>query len=107
MPSSAEHGESNAAIQAQAPTTGPRRARDYLARILNALPEGRSLPEETWRRRHQGILVLLWLQAVGLAVFALAMGTDLAHSVFEGGVVALMALVATPRKLGRTLRAVT
>src|SRR5688572_13549255 len=107
MPSTAEHGEPNPAIQPQAPTTGPRRAREYLARILTALPEGRSLPEETWRQRHRGILALLWVQAVGLAVFALAMGNDLAHSLFEGGVVALMALVATPKRLGRTVRAVT
>jgi two-component system, cell cycle sensor histidine kinase and response regulator CckA len=107
MPSTAEHGEPNPAIQPQAPITRPRRAREYLARILHALPEGGSLPTETWRQRHRGILVLLWVQAIGLAVFALAMGNDLAHSLFEGGVVALMALGATPSKLGRTVRAVT
>ncbi len=107
MPSTAEHGESNPATQPQAPTSGLGHLRANLARILNALPEGRSLPEATWRQRHRGILALLWIQAIGLAVFALAMGNDLAHSVFEGGVVALMALGATPRKLGRTVRAVT
>jgi two-component system, cell cycle sensor histidine kinase and response regulator CckA len=107
MPSTAEDGERNPAIPPPAPATWPGSARASLARILNALPEGRSLPEGIWHQRHQGILVLLWVQAAGLAVFALAMGNDLAHSLFEGGVVALMALGATPRRFGRTVRAVT
>jgi PAS domain S-box-containing protein len=74
--------------------------------LFNALPEGRSLPAEVWRRRHHGILVLLWVQAAGLMAFALATGNGPRHSLFEGGVVALMALGAAPNRLNRTLRAV-
>jgi len=48
---------------------------------------------------------LLWVQAVALTAFALATGNDGGHSVFEGSVVAAMALGATSTRLSRTLRA--
>ena len=107
MPGIGEHGGVNATVQSQMPATGQGSAAAWLRRILHSLPEGRSLPAGIWRQRHRGILALLWVQAIGLAAFALAMGSDLGHSLLEGGVVALMALGATPRKLGRTLRALT
>jgi len=77
----------------------------WAGRILRSLPEGRSLPAGVWRRRHRGILVLLWVQAVALTAFALATGNDGGHSLFEGSVVAAMALGATSTRLSRTLRA--
>lgn len=45
--------------------------------IRSALPEGRSLPEDVWQRRHRGFLVLLWLHAAGLPAFALIKGFGL------------------------------
>jgi PAS domain S-box-containing protein len=63
------------------------------------------LPAEVWRRRHRGILVLLWVQGVALTAFALATGNDMVHSLVEGSVVAAMGLAATPKRLSRTLRA--
>ncbi len=48
---------------------------------------------------------MLWVQAVALTAFALATGNDGGHSVFEGSVVAAMALGATSTRLSRTLRA--
>ncbi|HEX8134804.1 MAG TPA: hypothetical protein VF880_15410 [Actinomycetes bacterium] len=42
-----------------------------------ALPHGSPLPPEVWERRHRGILVLLWIHAVGLAVFGVLRGVPL------------------------------
>jgi PAS domain S-box-containing protein len=95
----------NAPPHEEAVRTIAGKVADWAGRILRSLPEGRSLPAGIWHRRHRGILVLLWVQAVGLAAFALATGQDLGHSLVEGSVVAAMALGATPAKLGRTLRA--
>ena len=77
----------------------------WSGRILRSLPEGRSLPAGVWRRRHRGILILLWVQGVALTAFALATGNDLVHSLVEGSVVAAMGLGATSKRLSRTLRA--
>ena len=49
--------------------TGLRVALDSLTnRAVTWLPGGRWLPDEIFRRRHRGILVLLWLHAI--AIFA-------------------------------------
>ena len=40
------------------------------------LPEGGSLPNEIWNRRHQGIVVLLWLHVAGIPVYGLLRGVD-------------------------------
>ncbi|HUF75334.1 MAG TPA: ATP-binding protein [Longimicrobiales bacterium] len=89
----------------ETPVTRRSQATAWVYRALQALPEGRLLPPALWRRRHRGILVLLWVQAAALVGFALVMGNGLVHSLLEGGVVALMALCATPKQLGRTIRA--
>jgi diguanylate cyclase (GGDEF)-like protein/PAS domain S-box-containing protein len=67
----------------------------WLARLRNALPEGRTLPDRVWRRRHRAMLTLLWLHSVGLTVFAFARGFGVLHSLSEGAVVALIATAAT------------
>jgi hypothetical protein len=59
------------------------------------LPSGHGLPESVWRRRHGGILLLLWLHAAGLAIFGVIRGFGVAHAVLEGGIVAAFAVVAT------------
>ena len=58
------------------------------------LPEGGGLPTEVWDRRHQGIVILLGLNAVGLFVFSLAQGYGLVHSIFEAGIVGIATLIA-------------
>jgi diguanylate cyclase (GGDEF)-like protein/PAS domain S-box-containing protein len=67
----------------------------WTARLRSALPEGRTLPDRVWRRRHRALLTLLWLHALGLTAFALAQGFGVPHSLQEGGVVALIAVAAT------------
>jgi diguanylate cyclase (GGDEF)-like protein/PAS domain S-box-containing protein len=74
----------------------PQAARPpFLLRLRAALPEGRTLPDRVWRRRHRAMLTLLWLHAVALTAFALAQGFGLLHSLQEGGMVALFAAAAT------------
>ena len=67
----------------------------WLVRLRSALPQGRTLPDGVWWRRHRAMLTLLWLHAGGLTVFALAQGYGAVHSLQEGGVIALLAAAAT------------
>jgi PAS domain S-box-containing protein len=88
----------------------PRRlGRSPLARLAiavwSAIPQGSQLPDGVWRQRHHGILALLWIQAFGIASFSLHTGQTLRHSLFEGGVIAVAALVATLPLRPRVLRA--
>jgi serine phosphatase RsbU (regulator of sigma subunit)/anti-sigma regulatory factor (Ser/Thr protein kinase) len=76
---------------------------DY-RRIRSALPEGRTLPEELWTRRHRGILVLLWAHAALIPVFALVRGFSLGHTILEAAIVPLAALLATTPALSRRQR---
>jgi len=70
-----------------------------------ALPHGSQLAPEVWERRHRGIVVLLWLHAVGTAAFGLVRGVALWHSVAEGAVLAVCALAAGQRYGSRRARA--
>lgn len=81
----------------------PKPRRTTLRQIL---PEGQLLPDVVWQRRHRGILVLLWLHAVGIAAFGIFQGYPVAHSLLEGGIVAVAAVAATPHRAGRRLRAI-
>jgi PAS domain S-box-containing protein len=57
-----------------------------------------------WRRRHLGLVILLWLHAVAVAIVAIVRGYTLAHSLFEAGVLVLFAAAASNPRLGRRLR---
>jgi diguanylate cyclase len=72
-----------------------------LRRALAFLPQGRLLPERSWRRRHRWIVATVWLHAAGLAAFAVIAGFGLAHSLLEGLLVAAAAAAASVEKLGR------
>ena len=75
-------------------------------RIRQGLPEGRPLPDRLWRRRHRGILVLLWLHVLAIVAFGLLAGEGLAHSLAHGAPIAGFTLLAAWERLGRTVRAV-
>jgi len=49
-------------------------ARQLLAKIRYALPEGRTLPPAVWAQRNRTLLVLLWLHVVALPAFGIAQG---------------------------------
>ncbi len=80
-----------------------RRVRGWIA---DALPEGRALPEEIWRRRHRGILIVLWAHVAWIAAFGLIRGMGWEHVLLESSVVAALAMVASWGG-GRKWRAVT
>jgi signal transduction histidine kinase len=84
------------------------RLREGFRRIRTLLPEGGSLPEELWARRHRWMVVLLFAHAVGIMVFAFARGYSLGHSFQEGSVVAAiagLAMLPKNRKLRSALGA--
>src|SRR5256885_16957420 len=64
------------------------------ARLRSLVPEGRRLPERVWSRRHRGILVLLWMHAVGIAVFAAVRQFEVSHVLLEAGAVGVTAVLA-------------
>jgi diguanylate cyclase (GGDEF)-like protein len=70
-----------------------------------ALPHGSPLATEVWERRHRGIVVLLWIHAVGLAVFGVLRGVPLWHSASEAAILAVCAVVAGQPRGGRRARA--
>jgi diguanylate cyclase len=77
-----------------------------LRRFLATLPRGQLLPQVAWSRRHRWIVVLVWLQAVGLFFFALARGYSVGHSALDASVIAAAAVVASVERLGRQVRSV-
>jgi diguanylate cyclase (GGDEF)-like protein len=66
-----------------------------LRRLPAFLPAGRPLGADAFAKRHQGLLVLLWLHVPALVAFALARGFAVGHSMSEGAIVATFAVVAT------------
>jgi diguanylate cyclase (GGDEF)-like protein/PAS domain S-box-containing protein len=77
-----------------------------IVRVQSALPEGRPLPEAVWRRRHRGIVALLWLHAIGIVCFGALAGYGFIHNAIEGGVVAAAALFASMARANRRVQAV-
>jgi len=73
---------------------GGGRGGNVAGRLRGLLPEGGTLPEEVWRGRQRGVLVLLWLHVPALLVFALAQGETFPHAVAEASAVALPAVGA-------------
>lgn len=78
--------------------------RRFRETLLGFVPEGRAIPEQAWKIRHRGILVLLWLHAVGLAIFGIVQGFGVVQSVSEGLLLAAIAVAADQPQLNRSLR---
>jgi PAS domain S-box-containing protein len=85
------------------PATRAARWRRYLWHLV---PEGRPLPKAVWQSRHQGILVVLWLQVVGLFSLGFFSGSGLWHSFTDAGLVALPTLLSSWGRGSRRVRAV-
>ena len=75
-------------------------------RVLHILPRGGTLPAESWGRRHQGILILLWAHALVIPFYALTRGYSLGHSLLESFVVPATAVIAGSGNLPRRARTV-
>jgi diguanylate cyclase (GGDEF)-like protein len=69
-----------------------RRPLSYLRHVL---PQGRTLPDDVWRRRHRALLALLWAHAAGLPLFGILQGYGIAHTFAHGSVLAAAAILAT------------
>jgi hypothetical protein len=74
-----------------------------LTRARALFPRGEALPEEVWRKRHLGIVVLLFIHSVGLIILGLVRGFPAWHALLEGSVPAFIGVLAmtpnTPRRL--------
>jgi hypothetical protein len=80
--------------------------RRYRGSLGALLPRGDSLSEESWRRRHRSICVLLWLHVPVLALFGAVNGHGLVHSALEASIVGALALGASMSGASRRQRAV-
>ncbi len=78
--------------------------RRFVDMVWNLVPEGRAISENEWRARHRGILILIWLHAVGLAAFGMFKGFGVVQSLGEGFVLAAIAVAATRGTMSRSLR---
>jgi hypothetical protein len=76
-----------------------------IGRTIRTLPHGQALSDEVWERRHRGIVMLLWLHGPPLAIFGIALGVPAEHSLMEGSVIAVLALLAGQALGSRRLRA--
>jgi two-component system sensor histidine kinase/response regulator len=76
------------------PGGAPASAALLAAKVLAALPRGGTLPDDVWRTRHRGILLLLWLHVPALLLFGLVRGYNPLHVLSEAGLVAGLAGLA-------------
>ena len=72
--------------------------------LRNALPTGRSLPEQSWIGRHRAILILLWLHVPLVVVYGVIEGNGLPHSIVEATVIALFGIGASPKTIPPVVR---
>ncbi len=86
---------------------GNRAVAGRVAALIGALmPARHALSDGEWAARHRGILILLWLHAVGLTAFGLYRGVGVYPSLGAGALIALLAVVARWERIGRGARSV-
>ncbi len=79
-----------------------------LASLRAWLPQGGSLPDAEWQRRHAGIMALLWFNVLAVPAFALAVGRlSPLHDVESGIALGVMAAIAADRRMSAKLRMAT
>jgi signal transduction histidine kinase len=67
------------------------------------LPHGGALPEDVWRQRHRGILVLLWAHVPVILAVAISQDVGLPHAAVETGLIIGLAALATASREHRRL----
>jgi signal transduction histidine kinase len=79
-----------------------RRRPASLLRVIrlvgDSLPQGRTLPDAAWQRRHRAMLWLLWLHAIALTIYGALTGFGLLGSIGHGVPLVALALLATRAK---------
>ena len=86
--------------------TSVRSGLDRYARAvaLRYLPQGGTLSEERWWKRHRGVLVLLWVHAAVIPVYGLIRGLGVVHLLVESLLLPVAALMASSARLPRRAR---
>src|SRR5207245_2683133 len=83
----------------------PAKATRAYGRMRAWLPHGGMLPDADWRRRHAGIMALLWLNVVAVPAYAIAAGRlSLVHNLDGAAALAALAALGAARRLSRKLR---
>lgn len=81
-----------------------RRPTGAILHVLSLLPKGRGLDEAMWARRHRAIVSVLWVTAIGLAIFGFVRGFGITHSILETSLLGACAIVAMQPRGPRRLR---
>ena len=83
------------------------RPASVMARARHVLPEGGSLPLEDWRKRHAGVMTLLWVNVLAVALYgALAARSSVVHQIDGGLALAVLAALGAAPMLSRKLRTI-
>jgi diguanylate cyclase (GGDEF)-like protein len=78
-----------------------------LARAIRGrLPRGGELPDAEFERRHRSLVMLLWLCAAALPLYALLAGYGIAHTLTDGLVPIFFGTLAAPSAVSRRLRSI-
>jgi signal transduction histidine kinase/ActR/RegA family two-component response regulator len=59
------------------------------------LPQGQTLPQAAWDRRHRAMLIVLWAHAALLPVYGATRGYNFIHSIEHGAPIAIAAALGT------------
>ena len=73
--------------------------------IRQIIPQGSALHNETWQKRHRGILILLWVHVAGIPCFGFLHGSTLGQSIAAGATLMGIAFLASCGILGRRTQA--
>jgi diguanylate cyclase len=82
----------------------PGRFARYVAAARHWLPKGQLLPEHIWRRRHQTIVALVWLHAVGLFAFGMSQGRPVPHMLVDVSPILIAAYISGSELMSMKLR---
>jgi signal transduction histidine kinase/CheY-like chemotaxis protein len=82
----------------------PRRLAAAIRALPAALPRGWTLSEESWRNRHRGICIVLWLHVFAVPVFGMIRRYDAFHVLLESSGIAVLAVTASSRFISRRMR---
>jgi len=72
--------------------------------LWQTLPQGYSLESKEWNRRHQGLVWILWLNAVAVPLFSLWVDNYVTFGMIGGTVLAGRAAGATSHRMSNRLR---